>query len=341
MGLAINYHNIGFAQESLGLLDKALENYRISLGYNNEIHSALGQVICNNSIAKVFIEQEKYQEATALIMSSLKKAKGLRDRFHLVGLYNNLGLTYLKIGNMEASKKYLEEALTVSKKHNFKSAMANSYKYLSEHAELLGHHKEALAYYKEARLYEEEVQNEKNFQYVNDLIVKYKTENITNQVQELSKENEAAKDKVRRNRSIWLVSIVLLGFLIVLTYALNRQHILNKEKKILTLEQKMLRSQMNPHFVFNSLNSIKHYIISNDIESAVHYLNKFSKLIRKILELSMAKEVTLAEEIATMKLYMSIENIRFSNDIDFTVDVEAGLDTQAIKIPSLGATNLS
>ena len=335
LGLAINYHNIGYAKEALGKLEDALDNYKISLSYNNEINSSLGQVICNNSIAHIYIEQEKYQKGIDIILASLDQAKSLRDKFHLVGLYNNLGLAYLKIRDYKNSHQYLEIALDIAKEHNFTSAIANAYKYLSLLAELEKKFELSLQYYKKYEAYEEEVRSEKNFQYVNDLIVKYDTKNISDQVVELSKENEVTKDKLERNKVTWIISLVLFGVLVLLIYILYRQRLLKNEKRILTLEQEVLRSQMNPHFVFNSLNSIKHFIISNEKESAVHYLNKFAKLIRKILEVSMVKEVTLEEELETMKLYMSIENIRMSNEIQFNINIANDLNLQSIKIPSL------
>ena len=107
------------------------------------------------------------------------------------------------------------------------------------------------------------------------------------------------------------------------------------DKELAELKITSLRSQMNPHFIFNSLNAIKLYIIDNKKENAVYYLNKFSKLIRKILAITREKEITLSEEIETIKLYIDIENIRFNNEIvsNFTVDPKLSLDT--IKIPSL------
>jgi sensor histidine kinase YesM len=103
----------------------------------------------------------------------------------------------------------------------------------------------------------------------------------------------------------------------------------------MTLEQTMLRSQMNPHFLFNSLNSIKHYIINNEQKNAVHYLNKFSKLVRKILETSSMKEISLEEELETITLYMNIENIRFNEEIDFGVEIDPRVNPASVKIPSL------
>jgi len=121
----------------------------------------------------------------------------------------------------------------------------------------------------------------------------------------------------------------------LMLYILYRQAQLKSDKKVLTLEQTMLRSQMNPHFLFNSLNSIKLYIINNEKKNAVHYLNKFSKLVRKILEASSLKEIPLAEELETVELYMNIENIRFSNEIQFKIIVDDGIDPHIVKIPSL------
>lgn len=107
------------------------------------------------------------------------------------------------------------------------------------------------------------------------------------------------------------------------------------EKQINELKLTSLLSQMNPHFIFNALNSIKLYIINNEAKLAARYLNKFSKLIRRILEASNTKEVSLQEELETMDLYMTIENIRFSNEIDFHINVQQNLNLETIKVPPL------
>jgi sensor histidine kinase YesM len=106
------------------------------------------------------------------------------------------------------------------------------------------------------------------------------------------------------------------------------------DKELVELRLSSLQSQMNPHFIFNSLNAIKLYIINNEKENAVYYLNKFSKLIRKILDSTRKKEVTLAEEIETLRLYLNIENIRFNNEIDFEINIDKNVDLN-IKLPPL------
>jgi sensor histidine kinase YesM len=106
------------------------------------------------------------------------------------------------------------------------------------------------------------------------------------------------------------------------------------ENEITLLKLESLRNQMNPHFIFNALNSIKVYLIENDKEKAVYYLNKFSKLIRKILESSRVDSISLEEELEIIELYMNIENIRFDKKIQFSV-FKNDINLNSIKVPAL------
>jgi sensor histidine kinase YesM len=107
------------------------------------------------------------------------------------------------------------------------------------------------------------------------------------------------------------------------------------EKQITLLHLQSLRSQMNPHFIFNALNSIKVFLIESDKENAVLYLNKFAKLIRMVLESSRELKISLGEELDVAKLYLSLEGIRFENGIDFTLDVQRGINLRDTKVPPL------
>lgn len=107
------------------------------------------------------------------------------------------------------------------------------------------------------------------------------------------------------------------------------------ENEIHQLHLSSLQSQMNPHFIFNALNSIKVYLIENNKEQAIFYLNKFAKLIRKILDSSRLGSVSLKEELDTIQLYMGIENMRFDNKIGFSVNVEKQINLEGIKVPPL------
>lgn len=107
------------------------------------------------------------------------------------------------------------------------------------------------------------------------------------------------------------------------------------ENELKNLHLASLQSQMNPHFIFNALNSIKVFLIENNKEKAVYYLNKFSKLIRKILESSRIESHNLDEELDIIELYLNIENIRFDKHILFSIDKDPSINMLNIKVPPL------
>ncbi len=106
-------------------------------------------------------------------------------------------------------------------------------------------------------------------------------------------------------------------------------------RQIAEAEMAGLRSQMNPHFIFNCLNSIKLYATENDSEKASDYLTKFARLIRMVLENSRSERVTLQNELAMLRLYADLEIMRFKQKLSFVVEVEAGIDASFLEIPPL------
>lgn len=335
LGLAINYHNLGFADEAKGLLDLALKNYKRSLNYNEQINSEVGRVICYNSIGQVYIKQKKYDDAKVIIEQALEKAIHLGDQYYLAISYINLGWVQNELGLDSQSEVNLKKGLEISEAYGLKTSSVEGHKHLSELYKRNKNFEKSLCHFEEAVELEKTIFTDRNMQYVSDIIIQYENEAKNNEILQLANENELVKSKLQRNQVIFWSALLTLAIVAGILIAISRNRQLRHEKQILTLEQDMLRSQMNPHFIFNSLNSIKLYIINNEKENAVYYLNKFSKFIRKILIASTEKEISLEDELETMQLYMNIENIRFSNDIDFTVQVDPGINTSTIKVPSL------
>jgi len=106
-------------------------------------------------------------------------------------------------------------------------------------------------------------------------------------------------------------------------------------KKVAELEMEALRAQMNPHFIFNALNSIEYYINAENTEDAVNYLQKFAALIRMTLQNSKQSYISLQEELASLKYYIEIEQMRQDNSFDFQLEIEEGLSPIHIQIPPL------
>jgi PAS domain S-box-containing protein len=113
------------------------------------------------------------------------------------------------------------------------------------------------------------------------------------------------------------------------------QELSEANKKIGELKLMALRSVMNPHFIFNALNSIQYFIAKNDRQNAINYLSTFSKLIRGVLTHSVRDKINLADELDLLRYYINLEMVRFENKFEFVLDIDPGLDLDNIEIPSL------
>ena len=109
----------------------------------------------------------------------------------------------------------------------------------------------------------------------------------------------------------------------------------NLKRRTTELEMQALRAQMNPHFIFNSLNSINRFILQNNKVQASEYLTKFSKLIRLILQNSQAAFIPLESELESLQLYLELESLRFDHHFRFSIKVDNELDASSIKVPPL------
>ena len=140
--------------------------------------------------------------------------------------------------------------------------------------------------------------------------------------------------------------VVLIAVLVILYWQFRRARFreseknkqlltLKKEKEFINLKLENLRSQMNPHFVFNALNSIQEYILKNQRSQAGEYLGKFADLIRTYLDHSVKGRITLQEEIDSLHMYLELEQLRFEDRLSYKIAVNVDEDTSSICIPTM------
>lgn len=152
----------------------------------------------------------------------------------------------------------------------------------------------------------------------------------------------ALQNQTKKYLIIIILVIMALGIILFfLLYRQSQQKLKFQtitsgfQQKIAETEITALRSQMNPHFIFNCLNSIKLYSLENDSHSASDYLTKFSRLIRLVLENSRSEKVTLENELETLKLYIEMEAMRFKDKVKYQINIAPYIDQQFIEIPPL------
>lgn len=142
----------------------------------------------------------------------------------------------------------------------------------------------------------------------------------------------------------WFIVIAIIGFLgvIYLLFRWRVRYVTLKEQKRKQIENEILnarlqaiRSQLNPHFTLNSLNSILNYIGNHDVEAATNYLTKFSKLIRGVYMNSRKQSIILSEEIDMLEMYLQLESMRFEGELDYEINVAQDVDVDFERVPPM------
>lgn len=140
----------------------------------------------------------------------------------------------------------------------------------------------------------------------------------------------------------YFITLALLTILIVLFFRTRVRKIKQQErtksaieKRIAETKMEALQSQMNPHFIFNAMNSIQNFVIDNKTDDALKYIGEFSKLIRQTLEFSSQQSVSLNDEIAYLERYVSLENLRRNKQVECAISLEISVTTNTVEIPPL------
>ncbi len=134
--------------------------------------------------------------------------------------------------------------------------------------------------------------------------------------------------------------VVAFSFIVFVFYRARREAFFKQKEAELKLsiaegELKALRAQIDPHFIFNCLNSIHHYMHSHEVARAGDYLIKFSQLIRHVLESSEQRMVALADELEANRIYIQLEQLRMNHSFDYTIECNGAIDPEKVQIPPM------
>lgn len=309
-----------------------------------------------STIARVYIHQKKYSEIITLLDESSQLLIEIGDKFNLAANYLDYGTTWLMIFedtakrgrtsisvNKQAALKkaglYFNKAVELSREIGTIERLPSAYSGLGKVYEHIGDFKKANEYNKLSGVIKDSILNESKAKTIAELKEQYESEKKDAAIALLTKDKElqaAVIDKEKTTRKyLFAGTLVLLlagGFT---AYHFNERRKSRFRQQLSDTEMKALRSQMNPHFIFNSLNSVYRYLQQNDTDGAARYIGNFSKLIRLILENSMNKNVTLADELEALELYITLEAERIRKKIKFDVQLQNGIDKEATLVPPL------
>jgi len=307
------------------------------------------------STGECYVLQGNFLQALRNFQTGLTEHQLYHDVNEEMRTLLDLGKTYLILDNTRNAIIYARQGLDISLKAGVNQYSRDGYKILADAYDRLGLTDSSNFYYKKYAIVKDAVLNSQ----AKGRFAAYHYEqriSLVNKEKQIE-EVQLQKQTLMKNILVGsIIALILFSFLFTRNIILQRRSEFRrrelaenelliqkleseKSKAVLIsqqaeLEMKALRAQMNPHFIFNCLNSINLFIIRNDAEKAADYLTKFAKLIRIVLEKSGHSYIPLSEELDCLKLYMDLEALRFENPFFYEIKAD-GIDLEKVSVPSL------
>jgi len=339
--------NIGNVYIDLNNFSKGLPYYNRALTIANETGNKQISAFIYNNLGEAFLKQKDYSLAKDNYLKSLKLADESMNIDAKVNSLNGLGKIYSSQQQYTKAEAYSKLSLHFAKQLNDVSSQANGYETLYNIYKKKKQFQNALWAYTNEKTLKDSVINDSKTAEITGFEMQYQFNKKEDSIKiaDYRKQARSAgiikQDKIVKNSIVAGSLIVLFSTLAVFVFykrkrdAVEKKHESELKTQAMDTEMKALRAQMNPHFIFNSLNSIKNYIDKNDTAKASLYTSKFAKLMRMILENSERKEIPIAQDLRALELYMQLEALRMHNKFIYEIKVDDAIDQENTLIPPL------
>lgn len=335
-GLSLSYSMLGLNYLDNKQYPEALQNFSAGLAIDTEIGDIEGVAIANENIGSVYFHLGRYDEAMKRDSVAFALYTDNGDKMGIAQIHLNAGGIDMIRKNYKAAETHFLKSIALAKEMQNLVIIKDASERLGTMYETTGNLAQAIKYYKEYTKAKDSLFNESNVKKIVELEMNYdfdKKEAALKSEQE-KKDLKAAEEKRIREFQL-LALIVLMIVIVVIAWLFVRQNKLKAGQQAMQLEQQLLRSQMNPHFIFNSLICIESFIYSNEPKEAGKYLSDFARLMRLILENSRKEVVTLDKEIEGLANYLQLQRLRYDHAFDYTISVASELEPDFIELPPM------
>lgn len=298
-------------------------------------------------------ELNDYREALSYNLQALSIRRKLSQKRSLAATLIDVGHLYTILNRQDAALNALTEGLEIANDIGAKTLVMEGYTNLSDLFKTKKDFEKAYRYSMLAQQWKDSVSNEESREQINKLQVLYETEKKDKQIVLLAKEKELQEKEAQRQATLkqaFLGGLILVMISLALAIYIFRQRLKNQkiiaakneeikeitfQRQITELEMKALRAQINPHFLFNCLNSINRMIVKGEHENASQYLRKFSKLVRLIVENVESGRVSLENELALIESYIQLEELRFKGKIGYEISIDENIERGNVFLPPM------
>ncbi|MBR2196801.1 MAG: histidine kinase [Salinivirgaceae bacterium] len=302
------------------------------------------------SLADAYIKAAELKDKKTYADSCYKYIQKASTYYLTVGsIANYVSCRYCYVKYLFFYKKYrdaLAELLRLDKYQTddrSTSSLATHNRYLYEVYSNLGDYKNALKFHEKYMEYQMAYVNENTLNSIKDAEVErtHLLDSVNHHYETLqikAEHQNELRQKQLQTRLLMCIAVIIIMFGVVFFffYKTTRENIeMSLRQRMLETERSLLRTQMNPHFIFNALNSVQSFITSNNQLDAVRFLSKFAKLMRMILDHSMQQFVPLSNELTSLSLYIDLEKARFNNRFNYRIDVDGNVDEELLNVPPM------
>lgn len=328
--------------------EKAIQYYRSSQDAAIQINDDQAMNQAYIDISNIYESENNFEDGIEISQEALDFNKKRNNKSQETRNNIDLANFLIKQDKDQEAIQYLENSVLIAEETGDIENKSKAFKALSEAYGKTGLESEALKNYKEYLILEDSLYNIRKKQLAKQNQKGAMLENAQNKLSLLEKDKQLNENTIELlkqeriiqeefiNRQRILTYSLIIGMLILLitSYLVYRSNkAKNKANQLLML--KSLRAQMNPHFIFNALNSVNSFISKNDERAANRYLSDFSRLMRDVMENSQEDFISLTKEIDILSMYLKLENHRFNDKFDYSFDVDENIKTEDFLIPPM------
>ena len=309
-------------------LPKAEEN--LNNAYKISKQEAPQQALAiNQKLADLYVENKNFDKAIEVKKNVLKEDFVKENSKKEVEQIQELADIYIKKDDPQEAINLLKKSYEIALEKGHTLEAQKSVKRLDSLYQVSKNIDESIVLYRDflGKL-PDLVSKDKSL--IDEKILEDTEQKIAQLEQEKKLKDELIRKKNLFNYSLIGALIILIGLIFFIFRTLKKVQIKNKK-----IALQSLRREMNPHFIFNSLNSVNHFIATNNELEANQYLTKFSKLMRGVMENSTDDFIPFQQELDLLQNYLALEKTRFTDKFDYEIEVDESLNTQSLKVPGM------
>ncbi|MFH6602350.1 tetratricopeptide repeat protein [Maribacter algicola] len=340
--IALNNINIGNIYKNEKDYEEALEYYRISLATSQEINNLKQVAICFQNIGAVnlLIKRPSIARENFVLANNINRK--IDNKSGIAYDYLGISESYILEQQYDNALSYILKGRKVAQALNLFETQKKAEELLSEVYRNMGQYKKAFESHKQFKILNDSLFNKENIEKIAQLEYEYKYKQALDSASirelKLNKTILSTSQDLAKTKQNYLWAVI--GFLVTsimsgsFVFYQKYRSVKIKNQHIVT-EQKLLRSQMTPHFIFNSLSVLQGMVLNKEVKKSITYLSKFSKLLRIVLENSRDKVVPLIQELDAIDNYMILQNLDAYPPYDYSLVVDENIDINLFLVPPM------